>query len=166
MECVHQTHFVTTLACKLQMYTLKWASHLRQVCLVTGGNGFVGQNLVTKLVKDGTWKVVIFDIAPHFRPNDEIKGVHLVSEGLASGNVKYICGDLRKKEQVVAGEQNLFVAFRVGRRENVNDRFAEPLLLVCCVPILRPSESELNAGKEHPRCATRRLMQVIEALRS
>jgi FlaA1/EpsC-like NDP-sugar epimerase len=115
LDCAHQTHLFTSLACKLQVHILKRASHLRQVCLVTGGNGFVGQNLVTKLVKDGTWKVVIFDIAPDFLPNDEIKGVHLVSEGLASGHVEYIRGDLRKKEQVVAGEQNLFVTFRVGR---------------------------------------------------
>lgn len=71
---------------------------------MTGGNGFVGQNLVTKLVKDGTWKVVILDIAPEFRPDTQIKDVQLVSEGLANGSVKYICGDLRKKEQVVAGE--------------------------------------------------------------
>ncbi|GAQ83800.1 sterol-4alpha-carboxylate 3-dehydrogenase (decarboxylating) [Klebsormidium nitens] len=85
----------------------------KTVCLVTGGNGFVGQNLITKLVKDGTWKVVILDIAPQFRPDNQIKDVQLVSEGLANGSIKYICGDLRKKEQVVAAVQGVSVIFHV-----------------------------------------------------
>jgi NAD(P)-dependent dehydrogenase (short-subunit alcohol dehydrogenase family) len=55
------------------------------VCLVTGGAGFLGKNLVHQLVQSGAYDVTIFDIR-----DAQIAGV------------KTIVGDLRDLEQVAA----------------------------------------------------------------
>lgn len=56
-------------------------------CLVTGGNGFLGQHLVAQLANSGEYEVTVFDIRPPVIPFP---------------GVKYITGDLTKEADVDA----------------------------------------------------------------
>ncbi|KFM25507.1 Sterol-4-alpha-carboxylate 3-dehydrogenase, decarboxylating [Auxenochlorella protothecoides] len=65
-------------------------------CLVTGGNGFLGQHLVAQLADSGEYEVTVFDIRPPVIPFP---------------GVKYITGDLTKEVDVDAACKGKNVVF-------------------------------------------------------
>ncbi|KAL6766654.1 hypothetical protein ACKKBG_A36860 [Auxenochlorella protothecoides x Auxenochlorella symbiontica] len=65
-------------------------------CLVTGGNGFLGQHLVAQLANSGEYEVTVFDIRPPVIPFP---------------GVKYITGDLTKEADVDAACKGKNVVF-------------------------------------------------------
>ncbi|GMH43010.1 hypothetical protein BSKO_10932 [Bryopsis sp. KO-2023] len=69
-------------------------------CMVTGGAGFLGQNLVKQLVETGKYDVSIFDVRP---PPD--------SAGLTG--VPYVKGDLTKIESISDALNGVKVVFHV-----------------------------------------------------
>jgi len=75
-------------------------------CLVTGGAGFIGSNLVKRLLEEG-FEVLSFDSTQYpFRLYELVQG--------DSSNLEIIRGDLRNKEEVAKAVKRADVIFHLG----------------------------------------------------
>ncbi|CAI5964931.1 unnamed protein product [Closterium sp. NIES-65] len=86
-----------------------------QVCVVTGGRGFVGRWLVRKLLATGEWSTVrVVDMAPELRlTDDEANGegeAGLVRDSARSGQLEYISGNVCDRTAMVNGTKNVIAA--------------------------------------------------------
>ncbi|CAI7924901.1 unnamed protein product [Closterium sp. NIES-54] len=87
-----------------------------QVCVVTGGRGFVGRWLVRKLLATGEWSSVrVVDMAPELRlTDDEANGegeAGLVRDSALSGQLEYISGNVCDRTTMVNGLQRTIASY-------------------------------------------------------
>ncbi|CAI5485971.1 unnamed protein product [Closterium sp. Naga37s-1] len=89
-----------------------------QVCVVTGGRGFVGRWLVRKLLATGEWSTVrVVDMAPELRlTDDEANGegeAGLVRDSARSGQLEYISGNVCDRTAMVNAFQGASAVFHM-----------------------------------------------------
>ncbi|CAI7802059.1 unnamed protein product, partial [Closterium sp. NIES-54] len=89
-----------------------------QVCVVTGGRGFVGRWLVRKLLATGEWSSVrVVDMAPELRlTDDEANGegeAGLVRDSALSGQLEYISGNVCDRTTMVNAFQGASAVFHM-----------------------------------------------------
>ncbi|CAI5494435.1 unnamed protein product [Closterium sp. Naga37s-1] len=89
-----------------------------QVCVVTGGRGFVGRWLVRKLLATGEWSTVrVVDMAPELRlTDDEANGegeAGLVRDSARSGQLEYISGNVCDRTAMVKAFQGASAVFHM-----------------------------------------------------
>lgn len=83
-----------------------------EICVVTGGRGFLARCVVQKLLSEGRYVVRIVDLAPSMTlSNEELVG----DLGLAvqTGRVQYVSCDIRNKQQVVEAMRGVTVVFHM-----------------------------------------------------
>ncbi|GJP40163.1 hypothetical protein CLOM_g24445 [Closterium sp. NIES-68] len=89
-----------------------------QVCVVTGGRGFVGRWLVRKLLATGEWATVrVVDMAPELKlTDDEANGegeAGLVRDSARSGQLEYISGNVCDRTAMVKVFQGASAVFHM-----------------------------------------------------
>jgi UDP-glucose 4-epimerase len=90
--------------------------HLGDMCLVTGGAGFIGANLVHALVRQGM-RVRVFD---------DLSTGRLVNLEDLLGDVDFVEGDVRDAEAVHAATQGAAVVFHLAAAPSVARSIVDP----------------------------------------
>src|SRR6476659_8927010 len=96
--------------------------------LITGGAGFIGSNLVDKLLAEGGWKIAVVDDLNDFY-SPEIKHRNIAAH-LGSENFRLYEGDIRDAaalEQIFS-ERQFDVIVHLAARAGVRPSLAEPKL--------------------------------------
>ncbi|CAI5462497.1 unnamed protein product [Closterium sp. Yama58-4] len=89
-----------------------------QVCVVTGGRGFVGRWLVRKLLATGEWSTVrVVDMAPELRLTDDEANCEgeagIVRDSARSGQLEYISGNVCDRTAMVNAFQGASAVFHM-----------------------------------------------------
>ena len=83
-----------------------------EICVVTGGRGFLAKCVVQKLLEEGRFVVRILDLAPNISLTaEEFTGE--LGQGLEAGRVQYVSCDIRNKGQVVEAMRGVAVVFHM-----------------------------------------------------
>jgi nucleoside-diphosphate-sugar epimerase len=83
-----------------------------EVCVVTGGRGFVARHVVLKLLEEGRFVVRIVDLAPTMTLSpEELEGP--MGMALSNGRVQYESCDLRNKMRVAEALRGVSVVFHM-----------------------------------------------------
>jgi nucleoside-diphosphate-sugar epimerase len=93
------------------------AIHLGDICLVTGGAGFIGSDLVRALVRQGMRVRVYDDLSSGRAAN--LDGV--------SGEVELVQGDVRDREPLWSATQGAAVVFHLAAATSASRSIADPL---------------------------------------
>ncbi|KAG0597169.1 hypothetical protein M758_UG317400 [Ceratodon purpureus] len=93
-----------------------------QLCVVTGGRGFLAKMVVQKLLEEGRFVVRIVDLAPNMSMTDEELTGEL-GHSLGTGRVHYVSCDIRNKGQVVEALRGVSVAFHLAAPDTSNNSF-------------------------------------------
>ncbi|KAJ7284218.1 hypothetical protein O6H91_08G071200 [Diphasiastrum complanatum] len=94
----------------------------REICLVTGGRGFVAQQLVQKLVESERWMVRIMDLAPRARVLEE-ELLSPLQEAFLDGEAEYVSADLRNRHRVFEACKGVTVVFHMAAPDSSINEF-------------------------------------------
>jgi nucleoside-diphosphate-sugar epimerase len=93
-----------------------------EICVVTGGRGFLAKCVVQKLLEEGRFVVRIVDLAPNISlTTEEFTGE--LGHGLETGRVQYAQCDIRDKKQVVEVMRGVAVVFHMAAPDTSNNSF-------------------------------------------
>lgn len=93
-----------------------------EICVVTGGRGFLAKCVVQKLLEEGRFVVRIVDLAPNISLSpEEFTGE--LGHGLETGRVQYVSCDIRNKVQVVEAMRGVAVVFHMAAPDTANNSF-------------------------------------------
>ncbi|KAG0571474.1 hypothetical protein KC19_VG014300 [Ceratodon purpureus] len=93
-----------------------------EVCVVTGGRGFLAKTVVQKLLEEGRFVVRIVDLASNMSLTDEELTGEL-GHGLGTGRVQYMSCDICSKEQLVEAMRGVSVVFHMAASDTSNNSF-------------------------------------------
>lgn len=83
-----------------------------EICVVTGGRGFLAKVVVQKLLEEGRFVVRIVDLAPSMTLTDE-ELMGDLGHGVQMGRVQYVSCDIRNRQQVVEALRGVIVVFHM-----------------------------------------------------
>ena len=91
--------------------------HLGDICLVTGGAGFIGSELVRALVRQGM----------RVRVYDDLSTGHAANLDGVGGDVELVQGDVRDRESLWAATQGTAVVFHLAAATSASRSVEDPL---------------------------------------
>lgn len=112
--------FSTLLSLPLQLQQVMAME--RELCVVTGGRGFVARHVVLQLLEEERFVVRIVDLAPRITLSPEEHDGPL-GDALESGDAHYVSVDLRNKGNVVGAFQGVDVVFHMAAPDSSINSF-------------------------------------------
>ncbi|OVA11072.1 3-beta hydroxysteroid dehydrogenase/isomerase [Macleaya cordata] len=120
-----------------------------KICVVLGGQSFIGKSLVSQILKSENWIVRIADSAPSLNLDPKEQSSFL-SDAISSGLASYFQVDVREKSQIIRAVEGSTVVFHIDQTDSsLNDIYIQYMT------IIQGTKNVINACRE---CKVKRLI--------